>query len=102
MAGINQGDLLKVGGLAYPVIVVSNNFFNGSGKAVVCPIVRDATPGPLHIRISEGPIEGYVLCEQVRYVDIAARRFSKLIEYRCSDIINISDAVMGIFDYQVF
>ena len=102
MISIEQGDILKVGGLAYPVIVVSNGFFNTSGKAVVCPILKEAMPGPLHIRISEGLVEGYVLCEQVRYVDLAARRFSKLNESGYSDIFNISDAVMSIFDNQIF
>ena len=42
MAKVEQGDLLKVAGLAYPVIVVSNDFFNESGKAIVCPIMKNA------------------------------------------------------------
>ena len=46
MQRIEQGDLLKVSGLQYPVIVVSNNFFNESGKAIVCPIVKNAAEGP--------------------------------------------------------
>ena len=100
MQAIEQGDLLKVGGLAYPVIVVSNNFFNESGKAIVCPIVERAAEGPLHIRLKDSPVEGYVLCEQVRFVDLAARRFSKLTASHYFDIMDISDAVMGMFDYQ--
>ena len=32
---VEQGDLLNVDGLSCPVIVVSSNFFNRSGKAVV-------------------------------------------------------------------
>ncbi len=100
MQEIEQGDLLKVGGLAYPVIVVSNNFFNESGKAIVCPIVERAAEGPLHIRLKDGPVEGYVLCEQVRFVDLAVRRFSKLTASHYFDIMDISDAVMSMFDYQ--
>ena len=41
-----------------------------------------------------------MLCEQVRYVDLSARRFSKLAESRYFDIMDISDAVMAMFDYQ--
>ena len=100
MKGVEQGDLLRVGGLKYPVMVVSNDFFNGFGKALVCPIVKDAVEGPLHIRLSQCPVEGYVLCEQVRYVDLAARRFSRLAESHYFDIMDISDAVMSMFDYQ--
>ena len=35
-----QGDLLRVDGIKWPVIVVSNNFFNTSGKVVACPILK--------------------------------------------------------------
>lgn len=97
-----QGDILKISGLAYPAVVVSNNFFNESGKAIVCPIVRDSIEGPLHIMLEDYPVDGFVLCEQVRYVDLAARRHSKTASLRYPDVLNISDAVMGIFDYQVF
>ena len=45
-------------------------------------------------------MEGYVLCEQVRYVDLTVRRFSKLGDAHYYDVMDISDAVMGMFDYQ--
>lgn len=100
MAAFGQGDILKVSGISFPLIVVSNDLFNSSGKAVVCPIVKKAAEGPLHIRLSDSPVEGYVLCEQVRYLDLSSRHFSSLSDSHYFDIINISDAVMGIFDYQ--
>ena len=100
MAKVEQGDLLKVAGLAYPVIVVSNDFFNESGKAIVCPIMKNAADGPLHIKLKDCLVEGYVLCEQVRYIDLAARHFSKMTATHYFDIMDISDAVKGIFDYQ--
>ena len=97
---IEQGDLLKVGGVAWPVIVVSNNFFNASGKAVVCPIVKDVLEGPLHIPLKDCPVAGYVLCEQVRSLDLSARRFSRITAAPDFDIMDISDAVVSMFDYQ--
>ena len=95
-----QGDLLRVNGLVYPVIVVSNNFFNTSGKAIVCPIVKNATEGPLHIRLKDCPIDGYILCEQVRYMDLVATHFSKITATPYFDFMDVSDAVMGMFDYR--
>ena len=95
-----QGDLLKISGIAYPVIVVSNHFFNQSGKAIVCPILKNAVEGPLHIRLKDSQIQGYVLCEQVKYIDLKVRNFSRLAASHYFDIMDISDAVMGIFDYQ--
>ena len=100
MTKIEQGDLLKVDGLKYPVIVVSNDFFNGSGKAIVCPILKNAVEGPLHIRLKDCPVEGVILCEQVRYVDLSVRRFSKMTASHYFDIMDISDAVVSMFDYQ--
>ena len=100
MVTIEQGDLLKVSGIPYPVIVVSNNFFNQSGKVIACPIVPNAVDGPLHIRLKDSEVEGYVLCEQVKYLDLKARHFSRLTATHYFDIMDISDAVMGIFDYQ--
>ena len=100
MLKTEQGDLLKVDGLRYPVIIVSNDFFNGSGKALVCPVVKDTAEGPLHIRLKDCPVEGYVLCEQVRYLDLSERRFSKMTAAPYFDIVDISDAVMGMFDYR--
>ena len=97
---VEQGDLLRVGGIKWPVIVVSNDFFNASGKVIACPVLQNAVEGPLHIALKDCPVEGYVLCEQMRYIDLKARRFSKLSASHYFDIMDISDAVMGIFDYQ--
>ena len=100
MSVIEQGDMLRVSGVKWPVIVVSNNFFNQSGKVIACPILKNAAEGPLHIKLRDSSVEGYVLCEQVRYLDLKARSFSKLASTHYFDIMDISDAVMGIFDYQ--
>ena len=102
MSKVEQGDLLKLSGLSFPVIVVSNNFFNDSGKAIVCPILKRSSASPLHIELKDCPVEGYVICEQVKYIDLSSKRFTKLSGSHYYDIMNISDAVMGIFDYQVF
>lgn len=100
MANVEQGDLLKIEGIQHAVIVVSNNFFNQSGKAIVCPIVKMAVPGPLHIELRDSAVQGYVLCEQVRYLDLSARRYSRLTQTQYFDIMDISDAVAGMFEYQ--
>ena len=100
MGRVEQGDLLKISGVKYPVIVVSNEYFNRSGKAVVCPILSAASEGPLHIPIRDAKVNGYVLCEQVHYVDLSLRHFSNLSATPYFDAMDISDAVISIFDYQ--
>lgn len=100
MAQFEQGDLLKIDGIQHPVIVVSNDVFNQSGKAIVCPIVQSAQEGPLHIKLKDSSVQGVVLCEQVRYLDLAARRFHKLTATHYFDIMDISDAVVSMIEYQ--
>ncbi len=100
MKTVEQGDILRMEGIKHPVIVVSNNVFNLSGNAIVCPIMKDVIPGPLHIKLTNAPVEGFVACELLRYMDLSSRRFSKLSEMHYFDIMDISDAVMGMFEYQ--
>lgn len=102
MIKAEQGDLLKLSGMSFPVMVVSNNLFNASGLAIVCPVQEDVVPGPLHIKLEDGPVKGYVMCEHLKQIDLNTRRFTKLTDSHYYDVLNISDAVMGIFDYQTF
>lgn len=100
---IEQGSILNISGIRFPVIVVSGSFFNKVGCVIVCPIVKTAAPGPLHIQLKGDlpQVSGYyVLCEQVKYIDLNTRHFSKITHSRYFDFMDISDAVMGIFDYQ--
>ena len=97
---VEQGDILKVQRQPYPVVVASNNYFNETGKAVVCPIRKDVRPGPLHLPVKHEQADGYILCEQVHYLDLGQRTFSKIGTIPYFDVMDLSDAVMGIFDYQ--
>ena len=49
MIKAEQGDILKVNSIKYPLIVVSKNFFNESGLVIACPILSDTVRGPLRI-----------------------------------------------------
>ena len=100
MPAVEQGDLLKVDGVAHPVLVVSSNYFNRSGRVVACPILKKAVSGPLHIALNHSALEGVAICEQVRYLDLSVRHYSKLGQAHYYEIMDISDAVMGIFEYQ--
>ena len=96
---VKQGEVLKVDKLHFPVLVVSKTFFNQEGLVIVCPILKKSNISPLHIDISLDQIEGYVHCEDLRLLDLKVRRFSVIDSIDLSSIINITDAVQGIFDY---
>ena len=99
MIKTEQGDVLKISSLQYPVVVVSKNFFNESGLVMACPILQDAVPGPLRLHCESARTPGYVYCEQVRVVDLNTRRFSKIDVIPYGELINIVDAIQSIFDY---
>ena len=99
MIKAEQGDVLKIPSVQYPVVVVSKNFFNESGLIIACPILPEAVPGPLRIRCERIRTPGYVYCDQVRSVDLNKRRFTKIDALSYYELIDIVDAVQGIFDY---
>lgn len=99
MLPIEQGDILSIEKIKGPVLVVSKNFFNAAEVAIVCPVVKSSIPDPLHIKIAAKNVDGFVLCEQMKLLDLKVRGFKKLDRINYHDIINITDAIQSIFDY---
>lgn len=99
MSNVKQGDILKIDGIRVPVLAVSKNFFNEQGEIIGCPIYATGAEGPLHIRIKTAKNEGCVQCEKLSLLDLKVRHFSVADSISRSDIINITDAIQGIFDY---
>ena len=67
-----------------PVIVVSIDAFNDIGMAMVCPVTSHqgsahATRNPLEVALPKGlPIEGMVLCDQIKTIYWKARGATKI------------------------
>ena len=96
---LHQGDILKIEKIKCPVLVVSKDFFNQTGEVIGCPIYEKGSEGPLHIHIYADDVQGYVQCEKLALLDMNIRRFSKIDRIHMPDIVNITDAIQGIFDY---
>ncbi len=96
---LHQGDILKIEHIKKPVLVVSKDFFNKSFEIIGCPIYEKGEDGPLHIHIKAEDVEGYVQCEKMALLDLSIRGYSKIDRIHYPDIINITDAIQGIFDY---
>ena len=99
MEQLHQGDILKIEKIKHPVLVVSKDFFNSSGEVIGCPIIVDSVEGPLHIWISVNEISGYVNCEKLALLDMTVRGHKKMDNLPLAEMINISDAIQGIFEY---
>ena len=96
---LSQGDILKIEHIKIPVLVVSKDFFNQTFEIIGCPIYDKGEAGPLHIHVKTEDMEGYVQCEKMSLLDLSVRGYSKIDRIDYSDIINITDAIHGIFDY---
>ena len=99
LSELRQGDILKIERILHPVLVVSKDFFNSSGEIIGCPIYEKSTTGPLHIYISTNEINGYVQCEKITLLDLNIRGYKRIGRIMINDIMNITDAIQGIFDY---
>ena len=86
---IEQGDIVSIEKMTGYFLVVSKNFFNRSEQAILCPIVTDTFPDPLHIDIDTNEIVGTVMCEQMRMIDLRYRGYKKIDRLSYADIINI-------------
>ena len=57
-------------------MVISNDLFNRrTGMAMVCPITSTDRGYPFHVAVDQSiGVEGFVMVDQIRSVDFAARR----------------------------
>lgn len=99
MEPLHQGDILKIEKIKHPVLVVSKDFFNTSGEIIGCPIMSNSMPGPLHIWMSTENAEGYIQCEKLALLDLSIRGHKKIDRLPVYEMMNVSDAIQGIFEY---
>ncbi|MBO7601273.1 MAG: type II toxin-antitoxin system PemK/MazF family toxin [Lachnospiraceae bacterium] len=97
-----QGDIINIAGFKKQLFVVvsKNAFIKATGIFHVCPMIQGIPAGPLHILIKGKKGEsGTVICEQIKAIDPNARGCNKVDRLAYEDIMNVSDAVQGIFEY---
>ena len=99
MDKLYQGDILRIESIKHPVLIVSKDYFNTSGEFIGCPIIERSVLGPLHFYVSTDEIEGFVNCEKLALLDMTYRGFKKIGRLSTFDLMNISDAIQGIFEY---
>ena len=99
MEYLHQGDIIKIEKIKHPVLVASKDFFNTSGEIIGCPIIENSNSGPLHIWMATENTKGYIQCEKLALLDLSIRGHKKIDRLPISDMINVSDAIQGIFEY---
>ena len=96
---LHQGDILIIEKIKHPVLVVSKDFFNSSGEIIGCPIFTNSIPGSLHIWMTTEENRGYIQCEKLALLDLSVRGYKKVDSLPIAEMINVSDAIQGIFEY---
>ncbi|SDH25737.1 hypothetical protein SAMN05421493_10135 [Pseudobutyrivibrio sp. 49] len=96
-----QGDIIKISGFGNLFLIISKNVFIRERKMFhVSPIVNTDIINPMNIDIKgvDGT-EGTVICEEIKLIDPVARACTKVDRINYWGIINISDAIQGMFEY---
>ena len=96
---LHQGDILQIEKIKHPVLVVSKDFFITSGDRTGCPIISNSTSRPLHIWMATEENEGSIQCEKLALLDMSLRGYKKVDRLPISEMMNVSDAIQGIFEY---
>ena len=97
-----QGDVIKIQGYKKQLFVVvsKNAFIKATGCFHVCPVIPRIPAGPLHIEVLGTNGEaGTVICEQIKIIDPGVRDCNRVDYLKYKDIMDVSDAVQGIFEY---
>ena len=84
-----------------PVLVISNTSFSrASNTLIVCPITNTDRESPMHVCLDGLITTGFVMCDQVRAIDIRARDY-KIIETVDDDTLwDVCDIVKGSVDVE--
>jgi mRNA interferase MazF len=60
-----------------PAVVISNDLFGRvTNLTLVCPITNTHRKNPLHLKLNDVKTTGFVMCDQLRVVDLRTRKFS--------------------------
>ena len=96
---VQQGDIIHLEREKIDALVLSREFFNASGMAVVCPVFPQLKEDALHIPVETEGYSGMAALEQMKSLDLKRRFYGTIGQLSIPQIQNISDAVQGIFEY---
>ena len=108
---VKQGDIIKTDfnpikgheQAGYRPAVVINNAYHSrvSNMILVCPVTNTDRGSPLHVKLEGLTTTGFVMCDQIRSVDIKSRQY-KVVETVDGDALwEICDIVKGSIDIEV-
>ena len=105
---VKQGDIIKINlnptkgheQAGYRPVIVINNIVHSSASSmtIVCPITNTNRNNPLHVELKGLLTTGFVMCDQIRAVDIRARDYNFVESVDEDTLWEICDIVKGSLD----
>ena len=84
-----------------PVLVIHNaSHSRVSNMTIVCPITNTDRKNPVHVRLEGLETTGFVMCDQVRAVDIRARDYRIVEQIDEETLWEVCDIVQGAVDIE--
>jgi mRNA interferase MazF len=109
-ANPKQGDIIKLGldptkgheQAGYrPVLVVNNGSFSrASNMIVICPITNTNRNNPLHVPLAGLATTGFVMCDQIKAVDIKARGYRTVETVDAETLWEVTDIICGFVEIE--
>ena len=96
---VEQGDIIKISDVKYPLLVVSKSSYNLSNHILACPILPSDNGSVLSFPINTESAAGFVRCDSLHMFDLNVRRFSPNGRVPLSCLIQIVDIIQSLFDY---
>lgn len=88
MVKLKQGDIIKFDfgpqrgseQAGYrPAVIVSNNLFNTTSTMILaCPVTHTYKKLPFRVKVESSQVDGYILCDQVKSLDLRDRKYKKV------------------------
>jgi mRNA interferase MazF len=111
---VKQGDIIKLdfdpivgheqSGYR-PAVVVSNSVFGRSSIMVyVCPVTNTFRNSPLHVKIDNHLTTGYIMCDNMRAVDLAKRGFTAYDRLDLATLVKVITTIQASVDikFQIY
>ena len=82
-----------------PVLVVNNAMHTkNSNLSLVCPITNTNRQNIMHVELTQTDTTGYVLCDQIRAVDLSTRKFKPIETLDEDTLWDVCDIIKGAVD----
>ena len=96
---VEQGDIIQITGEDRLALVVSKNYYNESGKAILCPVYKQDFGTAFCLEIELDGEKAFVCCDSVKQIDVETRGYSKMGRLHLGKLIQVVNLIKAIVDY---